>query len=640
MLQKRQLIGELDRPMRSEKTTAEIYKSILYRAADIYKIDYDDIDRDFGNRFDPVVRFLTGAIASELEKVYQQIDDTEIRLQKRLAEVLLPEYYHLPQPAHALMHAQAGTDQLVLDETAQFEYTPEGDARSVVLSPVLTSRILPAEIKYIATDFDLIDPHDRPRIQRRKSAEEAQEVQRMLIGFESSEPITNWQGASLYFDLQGTAGDPAERVHFLAAMQKAICRVDRTVLRALPGLPQQEIRLEDKLNGTERYQNIVRARYENHFLTFSDAEFLTQEKESSALKLIEWFKKNEQFEITDAFRNALEEADTEMYWFEVRLNRPVRLTQAAARLQLRFNVFPVANRKLNGNEKGKHHWLRNQSIKWIQIEPEDHFVAIRKVYEENPPEYTEFAYKPFSEFREEQSAAYTLRMGGVGRWDNYNAWHRLSYLVNILQENFKKDELIDHAAGSLSLEDIHQLLNKKIAGAPESIAPAKNIYVMLHSGAKAGVRARVEYWTSVGEEANGIPSKTPLACTSIHKSRFNPKSIELVTPTSDGKNALNQTEQLMAMKSTLLGRDRIVTREDLKDFCKVHLGSKIDAIEVLETVGTDPRYDFGMTRMVQVVLHPNAKSMAEDWEGICAQVQSLVEQKSSSNIPYQVKIHR
>lgn len=625
--------------MKSEKSTTEIYKSILYRAADIYKIDYDDIDRDFGNRFDPIVRFLTGAISSELEKVYQHIDDTEMRLQKRLAEVLLPEYYHLPQPAHALMHAQTSTDQLVLDETVQFEYKSEGEARPVFLSPVFTSRILPAEIKYIATDYDLIDPNDRPRIQRRKTGEEAQEVQRILLGFDSIEPITNWQGVSLYFDIKGAAGEAAERVQLLAAMKRATCVISRSILRTRPGLPVQEIRLEDKLNGTERYQNIVRTRYENHFLTFTDAEFPEQEKESSALKLVEWFRKNEQFELTDAFREKLEESDSELYWLEIRLNRPVRITQAAARLHLRFNVFPVANRKLNGNEKGKHHWLRNQSIKWIQLEPEDSFVAIRKVYEENPPEYPEFVYKPFSEFREEQSAAYTLRLGGVGRWDNYNAWHRLSYLVNILQENFKKDELIEQAAGSLSLEDIHQLLNKKIAGAPESISPARDVYIMLHTGSKAGVRARVEYWTSVGDEANDIPAKTQLSCSSVHKTRFELPSLELVTSTVDGKNPLNQTEQLMAMKSALLGRDRIVTREDLKDFCKVHLGEKIDEINVNETVGADPRYDFGMTRMIQVVLHPNKKFMNEDWEGICVQVQSLIEQKSSSNIPYQVKIN-
>lgn len=622
--------------MKADKTLTEIYKSILYRAADIYKIDYEDIDRDFGNRFDPVVRFLTGAIASELEKVYQHIDDTEMRLQKRLAEVLLPEYYHLPQPAHALLYARTSTDQLVLDETAQFEHKTEGDAKDVVFSPVFTTRVLPAEIKIIATDYEVIDVDNRPRLQRRKSVEEAQEVQRLLLGFESAEPISNWQGASLYFDIKGAAGDSSERLQLLAAVKRASCIVRRNVLRTRPGLPSQEIELEDKLNGNERYQNIVRARYENHFLTFSETEFPLQETESSALRLVEWFGQNERFEMTDTFRESLEENDRELYWLEIRLNRPVRISQAAARLHVRFNVFPVANRKLNGHEKGKHHWLRNQAIKWIQIEPEDDFVSIRKVYEENPPEYPEFTYKPFSEFREEQRPAYTLRMGGVGRWDNYNAWHRLSYLVNILQENFKKDELVEQAAGALSLEDIHQLLSKKIAGAPENASPSSTVYVLLHTGNKAGVRARVEYWTSIGEDANDIPAKTRLICNSAHKSRFDNQSIELVSPTADGKNPLNRTEQLMAMKSTLLGRDRIVTREDLKDFCKVHLGDKINEISITDTVGSDPRYDFGMTRMIQVMLHPSKNYIKEDWEGICLQVQTLIEQKSSSNIPYRI----
>ena len=159
--------------MSTERTANEIYKSILYRAADIYQIEYDDIDRDFGNRFDPIIRFLSGAVSSELERVYQHIDDTEMRLQKRLARVLLPEHYHLPQPAHALLYARTTSDQIILDEKAQFEFQREEDDREIVFSPVLTSRILPIHIQYIATDNELIDVNNRPRIQRRKSKEEA-----------------------------------------------------------------------------------------------------------------------------------------------------------------------------------------------------------------------------------------------------------------------------------------------------------------------------------------------------------------------------------------------------------------------------------------------------------------------------------
>ena len=63
---------------------------------------------------------MAGAMASELERVYQHLNDTESRLQKRLAQVLLPEYFHLPQPAHALATATASSDPTFVDETTAF----------------------------------------------------------------------------------------------------------------------------------------------------------------------------------------------------------------------------------------------------------------------------------------------------------------------------------------------------------------------------------------------------------------------------------------------------------------------------------------------------------------------------------------
>ncbi|MFT6727848.1 MAG: hypothetical protein ACJAV7_002305, partial [Flavobacteriales bacterium] len=35
-------------------TSAELYKSILYRAADIYEVEIDDVERDIGQNFDPI----------------------------------------------------------------------------------------------------------------------------------------------------------------------------------------------------------------------------------------------------------------------------------------------------------------------------------------------------------------------------------------------------------------------------------------------------------------------------------------------------------------------------------------------------------------------------------------------------------
>ena len=60
---------------------------------------------------------------------------------------------------------------------------------------------------------------------------------------------------------------------------------------------------------------------------------------------------------------------------------------------------------------------------------------------------------------------------------------------------------------------------------------------------------------------------------------------------------------------------------------------------VQDGVGTDPRFNFGMTRLLDVVLTPSKKSFKEDdWEGICQQLQTLLEEKSTSSLPIQVRL--
>ena len=57
-------------------------------------------------------------------------------------------------------------------------------------------------------------------------------------------------------------------------------------------------------------------------------------------------------------------------------------------------------------------------------------------------------------------------------------------------------------------------------------------------------------------------------------------------------------------------------------------------------MGIDVRYDFGMTRILEVEIWPSPKAKKADWEGIGKQLQYLLEQKSSGNIPFHVKVNR
>lgn len=621
-------------------TSHHLYHSILLRAADEWGIEYEDVERDIGQQFDPVVRFLAGACASELERVYQHLHDTESRLQDRLTKVLLPEYFHLPAPAHALATATTSEEELVIDETAGFELVEgEGEEKGkFAFTPVFPIRLLPVKLKVLATENLLFESGRRPSY--RQGQEEGREFGRILLGFEMTEGVSNWKGATLCFDLKGGGEEDPARAKLFAALSKSRCFLDGVEIQTRPGLPKPNLLLEDYLNGNERLHSQVRARYDRQFLTFLENELQKTSPKLVGEFLPQWFASaiSDPEELEKQMSRLDPGLKKPLHWLEIHFGYPVELDQVEARLSVRFNVFPVANRRLCGAGNGEHHYLQNTSIKWLHLQPEEDFVSIRSVYEEKPPEYPPFTFKPFADFKEDRNPAYTIRHGGVGRWDDFNAWKRLAYVVGVLQEQYEHNELIQKAASSLSLEDVHNLLGQKISKTAAEQKPTRDIYILLHSGITAGIRVRVEYWTSPGAAGNGIPARSSLRCTTKLAFSLDKDSIELVTSTIDGRAPLNSTEQVDAMKSALLSRGKIVTREDVKAFCREFLRDKISDLSVQDGVGTDPRYDFGMTRQLEVRLAPTQKAKKEDWEGICHQLQGLLEQRSTSTIPIRVML--
>lgn len=615
-------------------TAQHLYRSILLRAADEWGIEYEDVERDIGQQFDPVVRFLAGACASELEQVYLQMQGVEERLQQRLARVLLPEYHHLPQPAHALATAMPAGETAQLEETTVFVKENE-EGGDTAFAPLWPMRLLPAVIRVTATETRLLQLGRRASLRRSAEAAE-EEFSRILIGFEMPEPPADWKGGALYFDWRGGSGIQIERANLLAALRDCRCLLNSNDISVINGLPAASLLIEDYLNGNERLQNQVRKHYESHFLTFGDTEIPPAEPQLAQDYLPAWFARfNDRADDAEPI-TVEKEAGKPLHWLEIQLSRPLTLPNIEAHLDMRFNVFPVVNRRLCGAGNGEHHYLQNTSIKWLHLQPEEDFASIRRVYEEQPPGYRPFVFKPFADFREDRNPSYTLRHGGVGRWDEFNVWQRLAYVVAILQENYQHQELIQNAAASLSLEDIHHLLGKKISETAGAQNPAKDIYVLLHAGSAAGIRARVEYWTSQGAKANSIAAKSSMVCKSKLAAVLEKDSIELITTTVGGRDPLNSIEQIDAMKSALLSRGRIVTREDVSVFCKAFLGEKIHDLSIRDGVGADQRFDFGMTRLLDVRLQPATAAVKEDWDGICRQLQGLLEQQSTSTIPIRV----
>jgi hypothetical protein len=618
-------------------TAQSIYQNILRRAADEWGIETDDAEKSIGQNFDPLVRFLAGACAHELESVYAHLNETELRLQDRLSRLLLPEYLQHPRPAHALVTAAPYRHLLDMDETLSLlRKTDEGE--TFAFAPIQPTRLIEADLKVVVAEGQILDLRKKsiPRLKSDKM--EPDTFSTLLLGIETPLMSSEWQGISLCFDLKNSV-DISEKTRFFQHLSQAKIELNGHSVSVQSGFPHVEATMTQELNGDERTRHRVRMAYQHRFLTIwapQNAEMLLQPPTERVLRgHLSHYRLSEA--AVTAQLNLVGEKINEsvLTWLKIQLPRALGIRDLEARLSIRFNVFPVVNRRLCGIHQGEHFFVQNNSIKCVHIQPEEPFAGIRVVRNESV--HQNLTFRPFSQFRESSEPTYTIRYGGAGSRDNYRAWQRLAYLSGVLRDEYKQQEWIQKAGTALSLEEMHQLLGKKISAIDSKQETFQDIYILLHSGFSGnGTRFRVEYWTCRGAAANRIMAQSSLTTSN---SDLETNSIEFVTTTEGGMDAPNELSRMETLRGMLLRRDRIVTKEDVKSFCREELREQILGVVVRSVIGQDPRFQFGMTRLTEVVLTPNPNVEVENWESVCNRLQLMLEEQSFSAVPFKVIIH-
>lgn len=119
----------------------------------------------------------------------------------------------------------------------------------------------------------------------------------------------------------------------------------------------------------------------------------------------------------------------------------------------------------------------------------------------------------------------------------------------------------------------------------------------------------------------------------------------LVTTTQGGRDRLGTAESVLAYKSALLSRDRLITTEDIKAFCHYQLGEKVKNIEVGKGIMVHPDQQQGFVKTIDVTIgiHRSAydemmeKGEIPFWKD---NLKLLLEEKSAALLPYRIFIQQ
>jgi hypothetical protein len=576
-----------------------------------------------GRDFDPLVHLLVGACASEVRGVYEAMEGADRRIVKKLAELLVPDPAHLAVPARALASVVPTGSVAHLPETLQFRCDAEGGP--YYFTPALDCTLLNSTLKVVGSDGLIFQYGGGGG----KGSGRYTYVSKILLGFEAPKPITSFDNVLFYFDLLG----PNHQFLFLQAVAEGTWKIN--------GQPIEKSRGFRKAGGAAEAPAAggVEEVYRPYFFTTDQYPGHPLSRRDISEVVISWLRENHtDTPVLEQQAQALPLVEDNFFWIEIQLPFPVRVLDMEQNFRCATNVFPVLNRRLHVKDDAET-FLNRPGVDVLCVTPEGPFAVVHRV--ENLQNREVLPALPLQQLRRGRGPAYSLRYGGVGRLDNFNAWQRLSYLLGLFREEHRYREVLERIGDKVSLEDLHLLIGDKVLrDAPEPPGSENDVYFFLHPGEslRGGLRARITYWTTGGARANHIPAGKALAGDPPEPALRRDGAVLLTAP-AGGRDAPGETEYFEGLRNRLLPHDKVVTRADAVRFCHQFVGPALRAVRLEPGFAVDARPGGGLVRVLKVLLEADEPGNPA-WAGRCRELEYLLNEKSSGVVPYQVMLNQ
>ncbi len=576
-----------------------------------------------GRDFDPLVHLLVGACASEVRGIYEAIEGADRRIVKKLAELLVPDPAHLAVPARALASLVPTGSVAHLSETLQFRCDAEGGP--FYFTPALDCRLLNSTLKVVGSD-GLIFQYGGGAA---RGTGQHTHVSKILLGFEAPKPITSFDNVLFYFDLLGA--NP--QVLFLQAVAEGAWKINGQPIEKSRGFRKAGAAGPPETPPAGGVEEV----YRPHFFTTEQYPGHPLSRRDISEVVISWLREHHtDTPVLEQQAQALPLVEDNFFWIEIQLPFPVRVLDMEKNFRCATNVFPVLNRRLHAKDDAET-FLNRPGVDVLCVTPEGPFAGVHRV--ENLQNRDVLPALPLQQLRGGGGPAYSLRYGGVGRLDNFNAWQRLSYLLGLFREEHRYREVLDRIGDKVSLEELHLLIGDQVLR--EETEPPRSehsVYFFLHPGGslRGGLRARITYWTTAGARANYVPAQKALVCDPPDPA-VRKDGAALLTAPAGGRDAAGETEYFEEIRNRLLPHEQIVTRADAVRFCHRSLGPALRTVRLEPGFAVDARPGGGLVRVLKVLLETDEPGNPA-WAGRCRELEYLLNEKSSGVVPYQVML--
>jgi hypothetical protein len=590
---------------------------------------------------DPAVKLILEALSLELYNLGNETKDTQVRILEKIAGLLAPDFLTTPNPAHAILHAAPVEPTETLPETATFFAqtkiaTRQNDVADTTLeiafTPVDAVQLFDVQIAYTAVGGNLFsyDANQNRLLATRAGRARPLENNAFWIGLRVANKVQDLNGLSFYFDWKNMEPALAQRTYQLLPLVKCFLNDNETEIT--PGISYVEQSAEP-----DAYQAIFReydtlSLLEKDIKQYYEPKFLTLRSQSTENVHDHKELYPEPFKKLFA-ENDLQGLKEPLLWLKILFPATLQ-ADFLNDLYVYVNAFPVMNRQLNDLKyrlKGGSNIIPLRTGEW------DQFLSVKSLTDE----VREYRQVPYRKTEEEQAGTYSLRRGGVERFDDRNARELIGYLLEMLRSESAAFAAYGYDFIAGTLKEMNQkisLMEQKTKGYMNDGSEVPNYIIVKPFEGQDMMYAA--YWTTLGETANGLRSGTRLQQGKGLRVKQDP--IVLLTATTGGKPRLRPEERLNAFRYGIMTRNRIITKEDIRAFCYHELGNRLQKVSIEKGFEISGNAKQAFKRIINVVLTPHEADAlkGKEWQVLCEQLQLKLQSRSGMSNDYRVVLNK
>ena len=594
-------------------------------------------DTEAESTFDPLVGMIMGALASELEKISGEINESGARVIEKLVQLLTPEPLTSSVPAHCVITARPVQANFQIYPSYQFylykkvrsaKESAKTEDKIVFLTPAGFYKLFDGSIRYMAMGQKMyeIQSQQSKEIFCHSNTSQHLDNNELWIGLEFDSEVNSFEGLSVFFDLRSEF----HKETFYQSLGRTKWYLNEQPVNFTQGYAGGIERTREEVDAILNQELDVTAKVNNHVNMFYRKRFMSWNSDKHLVDKYLWKNKYPNI-FDDVFpQKDLEKLPTNLFWFKVKFPLPFPV-ETFEDLSVSINSFPAMNRHLNDFT----HTSR-ELINIIPLNTEDTFFDIKKVSNIGGNTYS---MKAFAAVSEMEQGNFILRHGSIGRFDTRNAVEILNYLIDLMRDESAAFSILGTDMISSSLKELNQTIARLEQRLDNYQLVKENTPYLMLKALPKDETVFVEFWSTNGSFANGIKPDNKIFI--YEGSDLMPNSVSIMTKTVGGREKMNTEERINSYRKALLSRGRIVTAEDIKALCYEHFGAPLETVEVRKGIMKGLLVDSGFVRTIDIYLSFSKRAAVPGPEELDFQIEDLkvkLEERSTNIFPFRIII--